>query len=132
MGDPNTYNASMESIKPAAQRAFEAPPTPVIIKSPVLEFHDMHWKVQSDMNGWMTIDESIRKSRAKWYADLLTPVKNPEAEEMRLADVETYRMRSDYLHRILLGIFYMESAHPHGSRDVAVIITNSLFPKGEK
>jgi hypothetical protein len=127
-----TYNASMESIRTGPERAMQAPPVPVAVTSPVLQFHDMHWKIQADLNGWMTIDVEVRKTKAKWYADLLKPRTDAKLEESRKQDVLAYRMREDYQLRILLAIYELEAAHPLGNRDVAIAVTNHIFPKKEK
>lgn len=130
--ESTTYNASMESIRIPDSRRIGLPDIPVNVKSPVLEFHDMHFHVQADMNGWMTINEQDRLSRTTMYADMLTPLADKKAEEQRLYRVDNYRMNASYRHRILLAIFNMESAHPYGSRKVAVLVVNALFPKAEK
>ena len=129
MGGPVTHNASMESVRiPLSPERRMDPHEPVKIeKDPLLSFEFFHYEMKADLAGWMTFTEEDRKRRAALFSSTIL------ADVKPLFGRDEYRWTPARRNKVLNYIIWIESTHQKGSREVARLCFNALFPKkGDK
>ena len=78
--------------------------------------------VKTDLTQWMTFLKKDRLKKVERYADR----KSPFYTEGRFPDKVS---ADDARKRYLMVIFYREATHGDGSREVALLAVNALFPE---
>jgi len=71
----------------------------------------------------MTFSEADRKRRAALFGS------NVLSDAKTIMERQQYKWTPERRHKVLNYIIWLESIHPKGSREVAALAFNALFPK---